>query len=292
MTIGVLVAIIAAVMPVHRRDPVGAVAARDCAALGDRPGGRLRRATLSAGRRRGDLLELAAWALVLTFALLPQHGAAVDLPDPRDRCAPSGTPWPTSIQRDRARRRAAGGGPRTRLPHRRLDGAPRDHHRPRRADGPDAAPRRRRTDRRVAHPVDRGAARRRCARRSCSSPARCSSSSAPRRARVSRRPSVRHPAPRGVPATALGIGAIAVVVAIVAAPLLPQPAIQPGGGDRGGPGHRRLPAARRRPAPPARDRRALASTPTLPTAPYLRAATLSRFDGAVWEPGSGALACR
>ena len=88
----------------------------------------------------------------------------------------------------------------------------------------------------------------------------------------------------GVPATALGIGAIAVVVAIVAAPLLPQPSIQPGTGGLGaGPGidvSLQLGDDLRRP----RETTALTVWSTQTGAPYLRAATLSRFDGAVWQP--------
>ena len=88
---------------------------------------------------------------------------------------------------------------------------------------------------------------------------------------------------RGVTATALGIGAIAVVVAIVAAPLLPQPAIQPGGGIGVGPGidvSLQLGDDLRQP----RETVVLSVHTTLPTAPYLRAATLSRFDGGLWNP--------
>ena len=91
-----------------------------------------------------------------------------------------------------------------------------------------------------------------------------------------------------VTATALGIGAIAVVVAIVAAPLLPQPPIQAGsrGGIGAGPGidvSLQLGDDLRRP----RETVALIVRSTLPAAPYLRAATLSRFDGAVWDPDRG-----
>ncbi|MEU1970934.1 DUF3488 and transglutaminase-like domain-containing protein [Microbacterium sp. NPDC019599] len=88
----------------------------------------------------------------------------------------------------------------------------------------------------------------------------------------------------GVPATALGIGAIAVVVALVASPLLPQPAIQPGAGGVGaGPGidvTLQLGDDLRRP----RETTALVVRSSLTSAPYLRAATLSQFDGAVWQP--------
>lgn len=102
----------------------------------------------------------------------------------------------------------------------------------------------------------------------------------------SREPRVQREASRaaGVPATALGIGAIAVVVAVVASPLLPQPAIQPGAGGVGvGPGidvSLQLGDDLRRP----RETTALVVRSDLPAAPYLRAATLSEFTGAVWEP--------
>ncbi|WP_345799966.1 DUF3488 and transglutaminase-like domain-containing protein [Microbacterium sp. AZCO] len=88
----------------------------------------------------------------------------------------------------------------------------------------------------------------------------------------------------GVPATALGIGAIAVVVAIVAAPLLPQPAAQPvTGGIGAGPGidvSLQLGDDLRRP----RETTALLVRTDESSPPYLRAATLSQFTGAVWEP--------
>ncbi|WP_243074020.1 DUF3488 and transglutaminase-like domain-containing protein [Microbacterium sp. SS28] len=88
----------------------------------------------------------------------------------------------------------------------------------------------------------------------------------------------------GATATALGIGAIAVVVAIVASPLLPQPAIQAGSGGIGaGPGidvSLQLGDDLRRP----RETVALTVRSSMAGAPYLRAATLSEFDGAIWEP--------
>lgn len=88
----------------------------------------------------------------------------------------------------------------------------------------------------------------------------------------------------GVPATALGIGAIAVVVAIVAAPMLPQPAVQPGAGGVGaGPGidvSLQLGDDLRRP----RETISLLVHTDMSSAPYLRAATLSEFTGAVWQP--------
>ena len=79
---------------------------------------------------------------------------------------------------------------------------------------------------------------------------------------------------------------------IVATPLLPQPPIGAARRRASAPGrrHRRDPAARRRSAAPAGGRGdARAHRP--PAAPYLRAATLSRFDGAVWEP-DGCARCR
>jgi transglutaminase-like putative cysteine protease len=87
----------------------------------------------------------------------------------------------------------------------------------------------------------------------------------------------------GVSATALGIGAIAVVVAVVAAPLLPQPSIQPGAGPGVGPGidvSLQLGDDLRRP----RETVALLVRSDLATPPYLRAATLSQFNGSIWEP--------
>ena len=88
----------------------------------------------------------------------------------------------------------------------------------------------------------------------------------------------------GVPATALGIGAIAVVVALVAAPLLPQPIVRAGSGTVGtGPGidaTLQLGDDLRRP----REVEVLLVRTNAPTAPYLRATTLSQFDGDVWEP--------
>lgn len=87
----------------------------------------------------------------------------------------------------------------------------------------------------------------------------------------------------GVPATAIGIGAIAVVVAVVATPLLPQPGMRVGTGIGAGPGidaTLQLGDDLRRPEPVEVLRvRTDAGAP-----PYLRATTLSRFEGGVWEP--------
>jgi transglutaminase-like putative cysteine protease/multidrug transporter EmrE-like cation transporter len=85
----------------------------------------------------------------------------------------------------------------------------------------------------------------------------------------------------GVPATALGIGAVAIVVAVVATPLLPPPAL--GSGTGVGPGGGidatlRLGDDLRRPQEIEVMRvRTNAATP-----PYLRATTASRFDGVEW----------
>ncbi|WP_314508360.1 DUF3488 and transglutaminase-like domain-containing protein [uncultured Microbacterium sp.] len=88
----------------------------------------------------------------------------------------------------------------------------------------------------------------------------------------------------GVPATALGIGAIAVVVALVATPLLPQPIARAGSGTMGtGPGidaTLQLGDDLRRP----REVEVMLVRSDAPTAPYLRATTLSQLEGSVWEP--------
>lgn len=87
----------------------------------------------------------------------------------------------------------------------------------------------------------------------------------------------------GVPATALGIGAIAVVVAVVATPLLPQPAVRAAGGLGPGPGidaTLQLGDDLRRPE----SIEVLRVRTDSGSAPYLRATTLSRFEGGVWEP--------
>lgn len=87
----------------------------------------------------------------------------------------------------------------------------------------------------------------------------------------------------GVPATALGIGAIAIVVAIVVTPLLPPPtpivAGQPGLG-QGIDVTLQLGDDLRQP----RITEALRLHTDAPAPPYLRAATLSVFTGAVWQP--------
>ncbi|KAA9107595.1 transglutaminaseTgpA domain-containing protein [Microbacterium rhizomatis] len=87
----------------------------------------------------------------------------------------------------------------------------------------------------------------------------------------------------GVSATALGIGAVAVIIAMVATPLLPAPTASGIGGT--GVGAAIDPSLQlgndlRRP----RDIEVLTVRSSAPAAPYLRAATLSKFDGAVWSP--------
>lgn len=87
----------------------------------------------------------------------------------------------------------------------------------------------------------------------------------------------------GVPATAIGIGAIAVVVAVVATPLLPQPAVRASSGVGPGPGidaTLQLGDDLRRP----QEMEVMRLRTDSPTVPYLRATTLSRFEGGVWEP--------
>lgn len=95
------------------------------------------------------------------------------------------------------------------------------------------------------------------------------------------------PRVRGVSATALGVAAVAVIVAVVATPLLPQPGIRFATGGTGGIGTTINPNLElgndlRQP----REVDVLSVRTTAPTAPYLRAVTLSRFDGAVWQPDS------
>ncbi|SFS16222.1 Transglutaminase-like superfamily protein [Microbacterium sp. cf046] len=88
----------------------------------------------------------------------------------------------------------------------------------------------------------------------------------------------------GVPATAMGIGAIAVIVALVAVPMLPQPVARAGSGTIGnGPGidaTLQLGDDLRRP----REVEVMHVRSSGPTAPYLRATTLSQLEGDVWEP--------
>ena len=87
----------------------------------------------------------------------------------------------------------------------------------------------------------------------------------------------------GVPATALGIGAIAIVVAVVATPVLPQPGARAGSGLGPGPGidaTLQLGDDLRRP----QEVEVIRVRTNAPSVPYLRATTLSRFDGGLWEP--------
>ena len=87
----------------------------------------------------------------------------------------------------------------------------------------------------------------------------------------------------GVPATAVGIAAVAIIVAVVATPALPQPAARAGAGIGTGP---RIDATLqlgddlRRP----QVSEVLRLRTTSPTVPYLRATTLTRFEGGIWEP--------
>ncbi|MFV9426591.1 transglutaminase TgpA family protein [Microbacterium sp. S1037] len=90
---------------------------------------------------------------------------------------------------------------------------------------------------------------------------------------------------RGASATALGIAAVAVLVAVVATPLLPQPALRFASGGTGGYGTTINPNLElgndlRQP----RDVDVLTLQTDAPTPPYLRAVTLSSFDGSVWQP--------
>ncbi|MFJ4038451.1 DUF3488 and DUF4129 domain-containing transglutaminase family protein [Microbacterium sp. NPDC090007] len=107
------------------------------------------------------------------------------------------------------------------------------------------------------------------------------------RARTSAPERVRSPRPFGVSATALGVAAVAVIVAIVATPLLPQPGLRFATGGTGGVGTTINPNLElgndlRQP----REVDVLTVRTTAPTAPYLRAVTLSTFDGSVWQPDS------
>lgn len=88
--------------------------------------------------------------------------------------------------------------------------------------------------------------------------------------------------------TAVGIAAIAVVAAIVVTPLLPQPALRFATGTGTGLGTTIDPNLQL--GDDLRQPRAvdvLTVRTTAPTAPYLRAVTLSRFDGRVWQPDNG-----
>lgn len=87
-------------------------------------------------------------------------------------------------------------------------------------------------------------------------------------------------------ATAIGIAAIALVVAVVATPLLPQPSSRAGasiGGTASINPTLQLGENLRRP----RDVEVLTLRSTASSVPYLRVVTLSTFTGRVWEPDTG-----
>lgn len=92
--------------------------------------------------------------------------------------------------------------------------------------------------------------------------------------------------PVGLAATATGIGAVAVVVALVVTPLLPAPVARTAGFGPGGNSidpTLQLGEDLRRP----RDVEVLTMYTDAANAPYLRAATLTTFDGEIWRPDSG-----
>ena len=94
---------------------------------------------------------------------------------------------------------------------------------------------------------------------------------------------VAQPRATSTSAMALGIGAIAVVVALVVTPLLPPPEARAGGLGVSGVAINptlRLGDDLRRPSP----LEVLTVRTTAPGAPYLRAVTLSSFNGRIWEP--------
>jgi transglutaminase-like putative cysteine protease len=92
-------------------------------------------------------------------------------------------------------------------------------------------------------------------------------------------------------ATAVGIGVVAVVVALVATPLLPSPLARAGGMGTGAGGSTIDPSLEL-----GDDLRQPGAVEVLRMrwsgdgAPYLRVATLSQFDGSVWDPDEGATA--
>ncbi|QKJ18753.1 transglutaminaseTgpA domain-containing protein [Microbacterium hominis] len=92
------------------------------------------------------------------------------------------------------------------------------------------------------------------------------------------------PRPSGVAATALGIGAVGVVVALALTPALPQPVIRAGSSEFGtGIGldaTLQLGSDLRRP----REVEIMLVRSSAPVPQYLRAATLSAFDGEIWRP--------
>ncbi|MFG6491144.1 transglutaminaseTgpA domain-containing protein [Microbacterium sp. P03] len=105
--------------------------------------------------------------------------------------------------------------------------------------------------------------------------------------RVARGQDATGAAPRSaVSASALGVGAVAVIVALVIVPLLPAPTGSIAGG--AGVGTAIDPTLQlgddlRKP----QEVEVLRVRGTGTTAPYLRVATLSQFDGQVWEPDRG-----
>lgn len=92
-------------------------------------------------------------------------------------------------------------------------------------------------------------------------------------------------APAGISAMAAGIGAIAVVVAIAATPLLPQPVARPGAGFTGNTINPSLELGDDLRQP--RESEVLRLRTDAATVPYLRAVTLSEFTGRVWLPDAG-----
>ena len=88
----------------------------------------------------------------------------------------------------------------------------------------------------------------------------------------------------GVPATAIAIAAIAVVVTLVAVPMLTPPVARVGSGTSGGgagiDATLRLGQDRHRPP----EVEVMLVRTSAPTPPYLRDSTFSQFDGVVWAP--------
>ncbi|GAA5033211.1 transglutaminaseTgpA domain-containing protein [Microbacterium fluvii] len=95
----------------------------------------------------------------------------------------------------------------------------------------------------------------------------------------------RAPDQPGVPATAVGIGAVAVIVAVAVAPLLPEPVASSQPAALGGPGiNADLSLGRDLRQPYETEVIRLHTTAKNP--PYLRVTTLTEFDGKVWKPDS------
>ncbi|WP_417561822.1 DUF3488 and transglutaminase-like domain-containing protein [Microbacterium sp.] len=91
-------------------------------------------------------------------------------------------------------------------------------------------------------------------------------------------------APSSTSAIALSIGLVAVLVAVAATPLLPEPVARAAFGPGGSTINASLDLGKdlRRPDPVT----VLTLRTSAPSAPYLRVATLSTFDDAVWQPDS------